>query len=147
MDTANTATIVRLLLAWGAPLILLIVVTVRFFQRSRSRGSRRATGVGRPGAGAMRRRDRAIVDPARIDTIFRSAIVCRIALAADGVPYIVPLSYGVADSVADCMELEEARLRFVATGRGPYRIYFHAANEGRKLEMARSNPRVCIEVE
>ena len=42
----------------------------------------------------MRRKDREITERAEIEAILREAQVCRIALADDDGPYIVPMSFG-----------------------------------------------------
>jgi len=135
MEPQAGATAVNLILAWGAPVVLLLVVSIRYFQRRRKRArvaavrdQHRAAGGDRAAGNNMRRADRAIIDPARIDAILQSATVCRLAFAIANEPYLVPLSFGVAGTV-------------------PYRLYFHAAPRGRKLDMMRENPRVCFEVE
>ena len=73
----------------------------------------------------MRRKDREITDREDIDRIIRGAQVCRVALAVDSEPYIVPLSFGY-DGEA---------------------FYFHTARRGRKIDMIAANPRVCFELE
>ncbi len=71
----------------------------------------------------MRRKDKEIKDPAEIEKIIRSARICRLAMAADNQPYVVPLNFGYQDNT----------------------VYFHSAAQGRKIDMIRANPRVCIE--
>jgi nitroimidazol reductase NimA-like FMN-containing flavoprotein (pyridoxamine 5'-phosphate oxidase superfamily) len=73
----------------------------------------------------MRRRDREIESRSEIDTIIRSAEVCRLAFAVENEPYIVPVSFGYDGSA----------------------IYFHTARDGRKIDCIRANPRVCFELE
>lgn len=73
----------------------------------------------------MRRHDREITERAIIDAIIGRAQVLRLALAVNGQPYIVPLSYGY-DGAA---------------------FYFHTAAAGRKLDMLSANPYVCFELE
>lgn len=73
----------------------------------------------------MRRQEREITDRAMMDDIVRRAQVCRLGLVDGAVPYIVPLSFGY-DGQA---------------------LYFHAATEGRKLDLIRRHPRVCFEVD
>lgn len=144
MEPQSGAGAISLILAWGAPMVLLAVVTIRYFQRRRKRSraarvrerieasaaaARAAHGTDlRTGGDGMRRADRVITDPARIDAILRSATVCRLALAVANEPYVVPLSFGLA-------------------GGTPRRLYFHGAPGGRKLDMLRENPRACFEVE
>lgn len=73
----------------------------------------------------MRRKDREIQDREEIDQIIRQCQVCRLALAMDNVPYLVPVSFGY-------------------DGRA---IYFHTASEGKKIAYFEANPRVCFEFE
>lgn len=73
----------------------------------------------------MRRQEKAFTDPAELAAIIRACRVCRLALALDNEPYLVPVSFGF-DGVA---------------------IYLHTALDGRKLEFFRGNPRVCFEFE
>lgn len=75
----------------------------------------------------MRRSDREIKDRAEILTILNKCDVCRLALARDNVPYVVPLNFGVDESALA--------------------LYFHCANEGMKLDIIRANPNVCFEVD
>ena len=60
-----------------------------------------------------------------MDEIIRDALVCHLALAKDGQPYVVPLSFGY-DGEA---------------------LYFHTAPEGKKIEYFQSNPQVCFQFE
>lgn len=73
----------------------------------------------------MRRRDREIVDSAELESIIGAATVCRLAMSEDDRPYIVPLCFGYKDG----------------------NLYFHSAEEGKKLEMLRSNSYVCFEMD
>ncbi|HLG39851.1 MAG TPA: pyridoxamine 5'-phosphate oxidase family protein [Chitinophagaceae bacterium] len=59
-----------------------------------------------------------------IDELIKSQLVCRIGCHAEGIIYVVPMSYAYD---------------------GPY-IYGHTY-EGKKIEMMRKNPRVCFEVD
>lgn len=72
----------------------------------------------------MRRKDREVTDPARIERILDLCKTCFIALNTGGAPYVVPLSYGYA--LAD----------------GTLTLYFHCASEGRKLDLLQSDARV-----
>lgn len=60
-----------------------------------------------------------------IDQIIRACHVCRVALAKDNVPYIVPLSFGY-DGAA---------------------IYFHTAADGMKIDFINAGHKVCFEFE
>lgn len=73
----------------------------------------------------MRRTDKEITDRQQIDEIIRGSLVCRVAMAKDNAPYVVPMSFGY-DSAA---------------------IYLHTAPEGKKIEYFEANPRVCFEFE
>lgn len=74
----------------------------------------------------VRRTDREIVDPQRIEALLHEGRFCSIALSDGGGPYVVTLSYGY-DS--------EAR-----------RFYFHCAHAGRKLDAIAADPRACATV-
>jgi nitroimidazol reductase NimA-like FMN-containing flavoprotein (pyridoxamine 5'-phosphate oxidase superfamily) len=73
----------------------------------------------------MRRHDKEIMDRQHLDAIIRGSQVCRLALARDNVPYVVPVSFGY-DGTA---------------------IYFHTAPMGKKIEHFEINPLVCFEFE
>lgn len=73
----------------------------------------------------MRRRDKEIGDFGEIEDVMRRALVCRVAMCDNGVPYCVPVSFGYCDG----------------------RIYIHSAKEGRKMEVLRTNRLVCFELE
>jgi len=73
----------------------------------------------------MRRSDKAITDRQQLDAIIRGSQVCRLALIAEGRPYLVPLSFGY-DGTA---------------------LYFHTAPEGRKIAAFLGGGEVCFECE
>jgi nitroimidazol reductase NimA-like FMN-containing flavoprotein (pyridoxamine 5'-phosphate oxidase superfamily) len=73
----------------------------------------------------LRRDEKEITARREIDEVIRGAQVCHLGLAVDGEPYVVPMSFGY-DGIA---------------------VYFHTAQEGRKIDMIASNPRVCVEFE
>lgn len=77
----------------------------------------------------MRRRDREITDRNEIIRLIDSAKVCRLGLSDDGMPYIVPMTYGYAE--------EDGRIVF----------YFHCAKKGRKMDVIAQNPRACVELD
>jgi nitroimidazol reductase NimA-like FMN-containing flavoprotein (pyridoxamine 5'-phosphate oxidase superfamily) len=71
----------------------------------------------------MRRRDKEIAGRGDIDAIIRGCEVCRLALAVENEPYIVPVSFGYdGDS-----------------------LFFHTAVSGKKIEFLELNNRVCFE--
>lgn len=74
-------------------------------------------------SGVMRRKDREITDRRVIDDIMGRCRVCRLGMCDEGRPYIVPLSFGYDGGT----------------------LYFHAAGEGRKMEILKKNNQVCFE--
>ena len=73
----------------------------------------------------MRRTDKEITDQELISRVIQNAQVCRLGLARDNIPYILPVSFGY-DGEA---------------------IYFHTAKEGRKIEFLTAKNRLCFEFE
>ena len=78
----------------------------------------------------MRKADREIQEAEGILSILKKADVCRLGLFAEGNVYIVPLNFG-----------------FDLSDDGVLTLYFHCANEGRKLDMIAKNPDVCFEMD
>lgn len=78
----------------------------------------------------MRRRDRAVTDLRKITEILRACRVCRLAMLADGRPYIVPMNFG-----------------FAMGEDGALSLYFHTAPEGRKLDALRAGGSVAFELD
>lgn len=73
----------------------------------------------------MRRKEYEITDPAIIENILTKSEVCRIAMIDNDRPYIVPLNYGYKNNT----------------------IYFHSSPLGKKIEILKTNNRVCFEIE
>jgi uncharacterized protein len=73
----------------------------------------------------MRRDDREIIDRSEIESILQNTMVCRIGLAIDDDPYVVPVSFGYENRT----------------------IYFHSARIGKKISMLKKNSRCCFEVD
>lgn len=73
----------------------------------------------------MRRSDKEIIDRKIISDIIRKCQVCRIALAKEDKPYIVPVSFGYDGES----------------------LYFHSAREGQKINYINANSKVCFEFE
>ena len=71
----------------------------------------------------MRKSEKEIVEESAIEAVIRQSLVCRLGLSAGGQPYVVPLCFGYEDGF----------------------LYFHAALEGRKMDMIKNNDRVCVE--
>lgn len=72
----------------------------------------------------MRRTDRQITDSGLIHDILHNNTVCRIAFSENNIPYIVPMNYGYTNNT----------------------IYVHSAKEGRKIDIIKTNNRICIEI-
>ena len=75
--------------------------------------------------GVMRRKEKEITNTREINAIIQKAKVCRLGLAVDNTPYIVPVFFGYENNC----------------------LYIHCAKEGRKLDMIRQNNTVCFEME
>ncbi len=73
----------------------------------------------------MRRAEKEITDPKEIEAVLKKSEVCRLAMVDGDAPYIVPLNFGYKDGA----------------------VYFHSANEGKKIELMKKNPNVCFEVD
>ena len=71
----------------------------------------------------MRRNEREIKGRKDIDDIIKRCRVCHLAMCDDGQPYIVPLNFGYDGGF----------------------LYFHAAPEGRKIDIIKRNNRVGFE--
>ena len=77
----------------------------------------------------MRRKDREITDPKRINEIIAACDCCRIGLTDGQSAYVVPLNFG-----------------YVAAGDARM-FYFHCAREGKKLDLLRQNPNAGFELD
>jgi len=73
----------------------------------------------------MRKANREIKEPKALRAIMEEAPVCRLGLSDDGMPYVVPMNFGLGQNC----------------------IYLHCATEGRKLDIIRKNDRVCFEMD
>lgn len=73
----------------------------------------------------MRRREKEIKDREAISGIIRDSKVCRLGLAMNNAPYVVPVSFGYDGDA----------------------IYFHTAKEGKKIDYIEANNSVCFEFE
>ena len=73
----------------------------------------------------MRRKDRLIESRQEVDAIIAGSDVCRLALAVNDEPYLVPLSFGYDGDA----------------------IYLHTARKGKKIEYFKGNNKVCFEFE
>ena len=71
----------------------------------------------------MRRTDKEITNLGTIHAIVRDCEVCRLGLAVDGEPYVVPVSFGFNGEA----------------------VFFHTAKQGKKIDMMTANPRICVQ--
>ena len=58
-----------------------------------------------------------------MEAIIKEAIVCRLGMSHNNLPYIVPLCFGYKDNI----------------------IYLHSSLKGKKIDIIRENPNVCVE--
>lgn len=77
----------------------------------------------------MRRNDREISDRKEIERIIGRCDVCRLGMSDGGSPYVIPMNFGC---------------RFENGGAA---FYLHSAAEGRKIELLKRHPEVCIELD
>ena len=77
----------------------------------------------------MRRSDREITDPRRIEGILASARYLHLGMLDGQFPYVVPMHYG-----------------YVLRG-GALSLYLHCAGEGHKLDCLRKDPHVFVEID
>ncbi len=77
----------------------------------------------------MRRKDRELTEREDLLRIIHACKVCRIAMADRDRPYIVPMNFGY-EFYGDALHL-----------------FFHCANEGRKIDILRANNHVCFEMD
>ena len=73
----------------------------------------------------MRRKEKVVLDREEIESIIKKADVCRLGLSDNNIPYIVPLNFGYRDSC----------------------LYFHTPKVGKKIDMIKTNNRVCFELD
>ena len=76
----------------------------------------------------MRRKDREVTELAEIREILDLCKTCHVAMRDGEELYLVPLSYGYV--------LED----------GVLTLYFHSAQEGRKIDIWKKDPKVCFEI-
>jgi nitroimidazol reductase NimA-like FMN-containing flavoprotein (pyridoxamine 5'-phosphate oxidase superfamily) len=77
----------------------------------------------------MRRKEREVTQPEELLAIISECKVCRVAIHDEPYPYIVPLNFGYS--------YNNNQLIF----------YFHTAKVGKKIELFKKNPHVCIELD
>jgi uncharacterized protein len=68
-------------------------------------------------------KSRSGISPREIDQIINGSIVCHVAMVdSEGLPYVLPLNFGYKDG----------------------RLFIHCAPEGKKIEIWKNNPNVCV---
>ena len=77
----------------------------------------------------MRRKDREVKDPARIEEAIAQSEILRVGFLDEGEVYIVPVNFGYSRE------------------DGRYTLYFHGASAGRKYELACKGGSVGFEME
>lgn len=77
----------------------------------------------------MRRIDREITDFNEILAILDKCDICRLAMVDKGMPYVVPMNFGFTQE------------------NGEITLYFHSAGEGRKIDILKNAPAVCVEMD
>ncbi|MDR2630368.1 MAG: pyridoxamine 5'-phosphate oxidase family protein [Spirochaetaceae bacterium] len=77
----------------------------------------------------MRRKEREITDLEELLAVVSRCKVCRLAMAENNRPYVVPLNFGY--------EYQNGELS----------LYFHGAQEGKKIDILKNNPEVCFEMD
>lgn len=78
---------------------------------------------------SMRRKKRQVTDVASIKNLVEKSQVVRIALNGEEYPYVVPVNFGY--------EWNEEKLT----------LYVHGANEGKKVSMIKTDPKVAVEMD
>ena len=73
----------------------------------------------------MRRKDKEVKNKDIIKSALNRAIVCRLGLTENDMPYIVPMNFGYKDNC----------------------LYFHSAPIGKKIEIIKKNNQVCFEID
>lgn len=76
----------------------------------------------------MRRNDREVTDIDDIISIIDTCKTCHLAMADEGMPYVIPLNFGY--------EITDHTLT----------LFFHSALEGRKIDILHKNSAVCFEM-
>lgn len=73
----------------------------------------------------MLREDKCIKDKHEIENIINRALVCRIGLCDNGIPYVVPVNFAYSNNI----------------------LYIHSANNGRKIDIIKKNNNVSFEID
>ncbi|RLC30812.1 MAG: pyridoxamine 5'-phosphate oxidase family protein [Deltaproteobacteria bacterium] len=73
----------------------------------------------------MRRKEKEIVDRSVIEAVIQRSTICRLGLSDGRFPYVVPMCFGYKENT----------------------LYLHSALKGKKTDIIRKNPNVCVEFE
>jgi nitroimidazol reductase NimA-like FMN-containing flavoprotein (pyridoxamine 5'-phosphate oxidase superfamily) len=73
----------------------------------------------------MRRKEKEITNPSELEEILHKAHICHLGLIDDEMPYVIPVHYGYYQG----------------------QLFIHSANEGKKIDLLKKNPKVCFEIE
>lgn len=73
----------------------------------------------------MRRKERDVTSLESINAILTEARTCHLGMCLENIPYVVPLNFVYLDN----------------------RIHVHCALKGKKLDILKENPNVCVQVE
>lgn len=76
----------------------------------------------------MRRKDRELTNPAEIRAILEGADVCHLAMSDNNVPYLVTMNFGLKNDKN-------------------ITLYFHTAQDGKKIDILKKNKLVCFGVD
>lgn len=76
----------------------------------------------------MRRKDRELCSTDEIEDVLRCGKIAQVAFIDNSQPYIVTMNYGYVNSDNEI------------------KLYFHSANEGRKIDCINNNPDVCFTI-
>ena len=74
---------------------------------------------------SLRRKDKEIINKDEILSILKQAQICRLGLSEDNFPYVIPINFVYEEDF----------------------FYFHCAKKGRKIDILKKNPQVCIEID
>jgi nitroimidazol reductase NimA-like FMN-containing flavoprotein (pyridoxamine 5'-phosphate oxidase superfamily) len=72
----------------------------------------------------MRRREKEIQSREEIEKLIGQVNLCQVSMSDDGVPYLVTMNYGYEDG----------------------KFYLHCAHEGRKIDILKKHPAVCVSI-
>jgi uncharacterized protein len=72
----------------------------------------------------MRRKEKEIESKDEIESLVGKSNLCQVSMVDNGKPYLVTMNYGYENGY----------------------FYMHSANEGRKIEILKKNPAVCVSI-